>query len=358
MTMKTSIRNLAGMVSGLKKKRKDVFGRIYDIRISEGSLIVPDSMESWIKNRFGSKKLVENQSVVKVLNKITGEESLFNEIRSKRPVQTNEAKGLNSIKVGRCSFCEPEKNTPEDVFGRIRGRHCITASNVAKYDKWHGLIVFRNHNPFEFGAEMVSDYIDTAMNWFNKVMENDKNARFPFFMWNCLWRAGASINHGHAQVTVAERPYSALEMLGRCAYNYRKKHSSVYFDDLFLAHESVGLGLRNKKSRLMAYLTPVKDNEIMILADSVGEDLKKSIYGVLKSLYGKGNRGFNVAVVPFPIYASKSSGGSKWEGLPVVARVVDRGNLDKKTSDIGSMELYAGSVISSDPFNTIRNLKV
>jgi len=36
--------------------------------------------------------------------------------------------------------------------------------------------------------------------------------------------------------------------------------------------------------------------------------------------------------------------------MPVVVRLVDRGDPLNRTSDFGAMELYAASVVSSDPF--------
>ena len=40
-----------------------------------------------------------------------------------------------------------------------------------------------------------------------------------------------------------------------------------------------------------------------------------------------------------------------------IAKIVDRGNPLKNISDIASMEIFASSVISSDPYNVIANLK-
>ena len=36
--------------------------------------------------------------------------------------------------------------------------------------------------------------------------------------------------------------------------------------------------------------------------------------------------------------------------MPTIVRVVDRGDPLARTSDFGAMELYAASVVSSDPF--------
>jgi hypothetical protein len=39
-----------------------------------------------------------------------------------------------------------------------------------------------------------------------------------------------------------------------------------------------------------------------------------------------------------------------WEGFPLVARLVDRGDTADLSSDIGAMEFYGANVVSSDPF--------
>ena len=96
----------------------------------------------------------------------------------------------------------PETGTAADLFGRIHGQHSTTASNIAKYDGWHGVVVFENHHPLRFTEEEVADYIDTAQDWARRAHEADPEACYPFFLWNCLWRSGASILHGHAQMTL------------------------------------------------------------------------------------------------------------------------------------------------------------
>jgi hypothetical protein len=45
-----------------------------------------------------------------------------------------------------------------------------------------------------------------------------------------------------------------------------------------------------------------------------------------------------------------------WDGFPFIIRIVDRGPLANKTADFGAMELYASSVVSSDPFRVIEAL--
>ena len=52
-----------------------------------------------------------------------------------------------------------------------------------------------------------------------------------------------------------------------------------------------------------------------------------------------------------------SPDGEDWWRFPPLARIVDRGDPANKTSDIGAMELYAASVIATDPFRVAETLR-
>jgi hypothetical protein len=141
----------------------------------------------------------ETEYLVKVTNVITVEGSLFNELRASRPLEVQALSDLDQVISNATGdlFCRPLEGTPEEVFGRIKGTHCITASNVARCDGFHGVIVFSEHNPLCFSAEGIKDYFATAMAWARKAHYcTDREASYLFFMWNCLWRSGASILHG------------------------------------------------------------------------------------------------------------------------------------------------------------------
>ena len=53
----------------------------------------------------------------------------------------------------------------------------------------------------------------------------------------------------------------------------------------------------------------------------------------------------------------RSPDGEDWRRFPPIARLVDRGDPANKTSDIGAMELYAASVIATDPFRLAEALR-
>src|SRR5256885_3087277 len=65
-----------------------------------------------------------------------------------------------------------------------------TASNVAKYDGFHGVLVFKEHDPLApLDAAAVRDHLTTARRWAERALEVDPAARYYFLLWNCLWRS-------------------------------------------------------------------------------------------------------------------------------------------------------------------------
>ena len=73
-------------------------------------------------------------------------------------------------------FCRPLEGTPSDVFGRVQGSHSITASNIAKYDALHSVIVFDEHNPLALSRELIIDTFDVGFRWAEKAVEFDPMA--------------------------------------------------------------------------------------------------------------------------------------------------------------------------------------
>src|SRR5205814_9616458 len=133
----------------------------------------------------------------------------------------------------------------------------LTASNVAKYDAFHGVIVYDHHDPLALRREAVVDYLDVGLRWAREALEADPEARYYFFMWNCLWKSGASILHGHAQVACTRgMHYARVEHLRRAALGYRAAYDVDFFDDLAAAHAAVGLAVERDPIRALVSPTP------------------------------------------------------------------------------------------------------
>ena len=331
------------------------FRRIYDVTESEGRMRVPPTMAPWVERTFGSVAAVESQRIVRVSNLVTGESAIFNELRARRPMRADAAPADMSDELANDPWARPEESTPEDVFGRLRNDAALTAANVAKYDAHHSLLIFGEADPRRFDRASVRGCVALANQWFATAHEADPDAVYPFFLWNCLWRAGGSIAHGHAQVQLARgRHYARIESLRRAAAAYRAEHGADYFGDLAATHAALGLGWTRESAQVMASLTPTKEKETLILAPAFDEDAADALHATLAVFQDAlGVQSFNAGALMPPLRPVNED----WSGFPCVLRVVDRGLLSLRSSDIGSMELFAEPVIASDPFAVAAALK-
>src|SRR4028119_793338 len=140
MPTERKITNLPGLISGLPPEDHALARRIFDVSATTGRLDPPEAMHAWISKSFGSVDNVTAQRIVKVTNRITLEGTLFNELRASRPLDTGVSLDLEReiAATEGDPFCHPQSGTPADVFGRVEGEDATTASNVAKYDGFHG----------------------------------------------------------------------------------------------------------------------------------------------------------------------------------------------------------------------------
>lgn len=351
-----TIARLDEIVAELPQERRSLFERIFRVDVTHGTLVPPPEMVPWIERQFGSTEAVVDQKIVRVTNLITLDGILFNWLRSSRPIgKTPEIDFEKELAAGMDSLRDPYTGTPADAFGRIRGRCSVTASNIAKFDGWHGLVVFDEPHPLRWDREMLNDYLETGERWAQQAHQHDPEARYYLFLWNCLWRAGASLVHGHAQVLLGRHlHYPAVEALHRAGLIYQADFRSNYFEDLYQVHQMVGCAFERHGVRILASLTPKKEHGVMLMAPGPSRALWDTIYDVLACLRDQLHvRSFNVVVYQPPLGTTEED----WAGFPVIVHIVDRGDPNSRTVDFGAMELYAASVISSDPFELANALR-
>jgi hypothetical protein len=178
-----------------------------------------------------------------------------------------------------------------------------------------------------------------------------------FLGWNCLWRAGASQVHAHAQVALSsEMAHARVEGWRAAAERYHRETGTHYFADLAEAHRSLGLATELGSVVRFASLTPAKEREIVLLAPArsglsgMAAPLAETLRIMLDSM---GVQAFNAAAFGPPL----GDVDKRWEGFPLVVRLVDRGDPNSDASDVAAMELFGSSVIGSDPFEVARALR-
>ena len=354
--MAPSIDQLLNQVGSLPAGQQRIFNRIFTVEAVKSTLCPPEQMLPWIEHQFGSVEKVLEQPLVRVTNLITLEQSLFNPLRSLRPRNFSRvnAAGVPAVPREADTFSEPLEKTPANIFGRVKGKFCVTAGNVASCEQYHCVIIFNNTGPLDFGPGEVADYLETGQRWMQAAHDYDPAARYGLFLWNCSYRAGASISHGHAQaVLVRGSHYARIEYLKQASREYKTRYGNSYFHDLFDVHRLLGLGFAAGDTRVMACLSPLKLNEVMVLADGLSAGAMNAVYRVLACFRDRLKvTSFNLGIA-FPPIGSKDG----WDGFPVIARMLDRGDAGDMSSDISSMELWGANVISSDPFETAKALR-
>ena len=351
------------MLEKLEKSDRKLFSRVYEVEMSTGRLIVPETMQPWVEKTFGSVEKVSSQKIIKVYNKITFEMTLFNELRALRPLKTvNITSGTGSEHFPdfeeNCSFCHPLDMTPEDMFGRIKTPYTITASNISKFEGFHSLIISKFHNPLNIPLELVKDYFKVKNLWLEKVSTIEPDICYPLFLWNCLWPAGSSIVHGHTQILASkDLPYSMIEQLRFFTEKYHHQYHSNYFDDIIEIHRKLGLELTFRTISILVHLTPKKEMELVFIGKTPQDSthFPTAVYQMITAMKKMFNiQSFNFILIERPLRKTKES----WEHFPQqFGRLVIRGSLQHRTSDIAAMELYSAAVVANDPFKVAYALK-
>ncbi|MGH2445492.1 MAG: hypothetical protein ACRDGD_05575 [Candidatus Limnocylindria bacterium] len=291
---------------------------------------------------------------------MTHEATLFAPLRARRPIDGRKGGDLAAeIEASEGDpFCHPETGTPADTFGRVRGRRLVSGANAALADAHHAVLVFDEHDPLAFDADLVRDILGAGRSWADRAREADPDAGNYLLIWNCLWRAGGSIVHGHAQVLLGAGPhYASLERLRHGAEAYRAATGRELIPDLVTLHGDLGLSRELAPGvTLLANLTPIKERELIIVGGA-GMDEREPAFAdaVARVLIGYrdrlGVRSFNLAVWRPPLRDDPA-----WSWLPPIVRVVDRGDPFRRASDIGAMELYGTPIVASDPYEVIAAL--
>jgi hypothetical protein len=387
--MMPSITTLPDRIAALPEDLRRACLRIFDVAVMAGYAEPPATMHAWVEQHFGSIAAVRQQTIIRIVNRLTLEAALFNPLRARRPLETTGGDAALEARIAAALesndiFRDPLRDTTADRFGRIHGQFCVSASNVAKFDGWHGLLIFDEPHPLRFDAPRLRDYLDTAMRWLAAAHAQDSQAIYPLIFWNCLPKSGASQMHGHMQLALARgMHYARVELWRRAAHSYRAEHGAGYFDDLFAVHQALGLAIPQQPgTRAFAHLTPLRNREIALLADDrTGVQLNapttdklgsphqasETLYGgpsvaaladalhaILRNLIDvQGMRAFNLTIALPPL----GPACEEWSDFPILARLGDRGDPLASSSDLGANELYATGCITADPFEVAAQLR-
>ncbi|MBN1674814.1 MAG: hypothetical protein JXR37_27460 [Kiritimatiellae bacterium] len=354
--------NVTDYVKNLTEREKRTVRRMYDFDAFRAHLEIPSALAKKAREEYGLDPAeLCDQRGVRIRDRYTFDETLFNETRSRRPLAGGRSgKDIQSLKAyirnskKHCDFCRPGELTAYRQLPRIERAGAVSAANLCPYDRNHGVLVFRRHDPHRISRPQLEDILRVAVDWCKQLRKEDRLARWPSLGWNCLWPAGASQVHGHAHMLALHQP----SPWQRAAIRRRG-----YWRDWVAAHQALGLCRRLSRDYwLAACLTPAKEKELrLVRLRPSGEDwfkrpqvlcsrLADSLHLVLRFFLGQLRvRSFNVAV-----FFSPFENAGAW---PLIVRLLDRGAVTPgkvKPNDMGILEtLFGASVVSSDPFKLV-----
>ena len=322
----------------------------------------PPTMETWLTRTFGSVDAVREQRLLRVTNRATLESTLFAALRARRPLESNRSGPTESLRAEIEAtrgdpFCHPMDETPADLFGRVRGRRMVTGANAGQADAHHAVLVFDEHDPLAFDADLVLDLLHTGREWADRARAGDRSAVHYLLIWNCLWRAGGSIVHGHAQALLGRgRPHARLERFRRDADAFSTVTGEDLVTELVAVHRDLGLAYDAVDGvAVLAHVVPTKEREVLVVG-SPGMDDREPAFATavgqaLVALRDQlGIRSFNFALWRAPLHRPD-------DPFPPIARIVDRGDPSIRPSDIGAMELYGSPIVGSDPYDLVAALR-
>jgi hypothetical protein len=360
----TGILELPSRIDALRGDARARADRLLRARLITGRTDPPSSLEPWLRETFGSMDAVRRQSMVRVTNLATLDATVFAPLRSRRPLDGPAHSGDLAKEIAETDgdpFCDPEHGTPADTFGRVRGARMVSGANAGLADAHHAVLVFDEHDPLAFDAALVADLFATGRAWADRARTEDPDSDAYFLLWNCLWRAGGSIVHGHAQAMLGAGHHAHVERFRRDGDLYRARHGADLGSDLEATHRDLGLAVDHDGVTILSHLVPVKERELLVIApagtDERGPSFTAAVARALLALRDRfGVRSFNLALWRPPLTPDGTTPAG-WEEFPTIVRIVDRGDPLSRPSDIGAMELYGTPIVGSDPYDVVEALR-
>lgn len=365
-----------------------IFYSMFELEKLYSEVVLNEDFEKkvlkWLDNNPSYLQQAHRQKVIKLYNKFLHEEMIFNPLRGKRPQAPNQLSDKNySFSLieetkKNCDFCERNyiKNTASDVFDRIETDLSYTAANTFKYDKWHSLVMSRNHNPLQLSEEEVIDMFKVCLKWFAKVNTLDNKATYPELIWDAMPKAGASQVHTHLQVSMGlSSYYGGMRRILDAASHYFILNQRNFFSDFILVHKALGLANKYNQTYVILNMIAVKEQEIMLIGENNQESydtISRLLHRIIKIFVEDFEQYSYSLGMYIPAYDKSKLDLKANDFFPrddhlvkdtelnsdklrkIFCRIVFRTPVTSLRSDVNGLDLYTSSVLGIDRY-TIAN---
>lgn len=367
-----TIEDLQKFVDLLKSSRKSIcrdyyesFVKIYQIRVKYTSIVISElfmlKMKKWLNNDQKLIQAAKNQSLIFVDNLYSQESVVFNPVRANRPgVSAGDTKiyveKIIKDSLHGCDFCNYQKYTASDDFGYMESKYAVVISNSFKIERYHGMALFRSHDPIHFTQLQYIDTINLALKWFRRTNELVPGHQYRVMYWDVLPKASASQIHPHFHLTLGDYAYYAKwNILYKAGLMFSKHHTQRnYWKTVLEVHSALGLTVSFGQASVLAYITPQKDFEVIVISQKPCLDFFRLVYFTIRTFIDNMEQYSLSMGFVFP---KMHTDYTKGDELPMMVRIVSRGAADSARSDISSFDLFGTANVNKDPFKVIRKIR-
>jgi hypothetical protein len=306
---------------------------------------------------------VEDQTLFILRERLAGHEVIYNPIRSRRAAPPKGPDPVDLIEQERmdnsCKWCEEDgwlqPNLWADDFGQAwsSDSRFVAQANRARLAPISG-VVFGDHRAHNHLTLSLNDFLgmfQVAESYIARAREARPDVKSFIIFMNGGPKAAASISHAHLQIVGRQgsRYFGYAEnILSRCGSDYWKRVGEV--------HTDLGLTLVRDQCASWVNVVPVRDRDISIASPSIIQGAVLA-HSLLQVLIRQGTSNYSLAAFLTPEQDASSSDHCGWKWPTVLWRLVDRGDMRTKHSDVGAMELFGSSVVATDPFDVARWIK-
>ncbi|XP_071522175.1 uncharacterized protein [Panulirus ornatus] len=344
------------------------FDQLYEVhhRYTPRLIFPPKHAERVRKWLRGDKELLEavhHQTVLHVFQPLTGEHSLYNTVRTKRPrplVPVNLHEWVDrqaNDSLPTCDFCNFRNMTATDALGRHETSKTMRVSNTFKVERWHSLVVTRHqHHPLNFSLDTFVAFLDEANAYIKQIARTEEEYMYPNLAWDSLYQAGVSVLHPHIHIMITpDHYYGFYELLRSSGQRYFDATGRNYFATLLEIHTALGLTIKYGNAVAFPTIAGKADMEIMFLSEEPGEDFYRLIFYTVEAYhdtYTQLCKGFSASYPP-----QGDSEAARVGRIPVIARLISRGDCTSPRTDYTTYEIFQIVERYHDPWDVARAIR-
>ncbi|XP_065066688.1 uncharacterized protein LOC135692480 [Rhopilema esculentum] len=362
----SSLHIWAQSMDSICRKLFNDFGSVYQVREKTAEVTLSETfmvkVKGWLKDNAELIEKTKKQTLVFVDNLYTQESVVFNSVRSRRPGasggdSTDLLKDMLEKSAKDCDFCKFKEMTAQDSFGILESKHAAIVSNAFKIEKFHGMILLKQHDPSQFTLTQFLDAMSLASKWYDKVHSLVPDYNFRHMYWDVYPRASASQVHPHLHILLGNGEYYAKwNHLHISALRYpHRNYGANYWQVMVEAHHSIGLAVQFGDAVALGYITPQKDYCTFVISRKPGLDFFKMVYFVYKAFIEDLKLYAYSSGFVFPKMKTKPENEDK--ELPALFSIVYRGSLAGSRSDISSFDLFGTANVNSSPYKVIAAIR-